>query len=196
MQNVHSHLLDLQEQAHDTTEDESRAIAAHAMHIESLRNPTDAVLIGPGMLVGPLRFLPPSKRVHLYWEYTVWAQGMNAPVASFHTCLRAFGKCTHCLRIRKIGQHVVCHTCTVFKTKLSKARFPRERNSILEEYTAHILKQWLDRQVYGNATTVSLECRRLLDMGHRFSNMAASASQVCLIVDGMDQAKFRVPRIF
>ena len=41
-----------------------------------------------------------------------------------------------------------------------------------------------------------LERRRLLDMGHRFSNMATSVSQVCLIVNGMDQAKFRAPRIF
>ena len=41
-------------------EEEARAIAAHAMYLESLRNPVDAALVG-----GPLRFLPPGKRVHL-----------------------------------------------------------------------------------------------------------------------------------
>ena len=118
------------------------------------------------------------------------------PVASLAIFLQAFRQCHNCLRIRKIGQHVVCHTCTTFNKMLSKARLPQERQSILEEYTAHILKQWMDRQVYGNATTVSLECRRMLQTGQSFSNMAVSVSQICLIVDGMDQAKFRVPRIF
>jgi hypothetical protein len=63
-------------------DDEARAIAGHAMLIESLRSPTEAALVGPGMFTGPLRFLPPSKRVRLYWEYTVWAAGSGMPVAS------------------------------------------------------------------------------------------------------------------
>ena len=188
--------LDFDDQVGGGHEEEVRAIAAHAMRIDSVRNPTDAALVGPGMFTGPLRFLPPGKRVHLYWEYTVWAQGSGMPVASFNTFLRAFAQSHQCLRIRKVGEHAVCHTCAIFKKRLSKARFPKERQAILEEYSGHILKQWMDRQVYGNAMTVSLECRRMLEMGQFFSNMAVSVSQVCLIVDGMDQAKFRVPRIF
>ena len=196
LQQVRPEHNDPEEQEDGRDDDEARAMAGHAMLMEGQRNPTEAGLVGPGMFTGPLRFLPPSKRIHLYWEYTVWAAASNMPVASLYIFLKAFRQCHNCLRSRKIGQHAVCHACTIFKNMLSKARFPQDRQSILEEYTAHILKQWMDRQVYGNATTVSLECRRLLDSGQSFSNLAVSVSQVCLVVDGMDQAKFRVPRIF
>ena len=178
-----------------STEDEARAIAGHAMYLESLRHPQDAALVGPGMFRGPLRFLPPGKRVHLYWEYTAWTRHWNMLVASFPTFLRAFGQCDKQLRIRKVGLHAVCDTCTCLKKRLKEARWPKDRQAILEEYTSHVLMVWLDRQVYANATTTSLECRRLLDMGERFSAVALSISQLCMAVDGMDQAKFRVPRI-
>ena len=176
-------------------EEEARAIAAHAMYLESLRNPADAALVGPGMFRGPLRFLPPGKRVHLFWEFTAWAKHWKMPLASFSTFLRAFGQCDKQLRIRTVGEHAVCDICTCLKKRLRDARWPKDRQAILMEYTSHVLMVWLDRQVYANATTTSLECRRLLEMGERFGAIALSVSQLCMAVDGMDQAKFRVPRI-
>jgi hypothetical protein len=172
-----------------------RAIASHAMYVVSHENPVDSALVGPGIFRGPLRFLPPSKRLHLYWEYRVWMQNNNLPTASFSTFLRAFGKCTSVLRIRNSGKHAVCTTCKEFKQQLGRARFPQNRQRILEQYTAHVVNQWLDRQVYGNAMSVSLECRRLLNSGELMINLAYSTSQICMAVDGMDQAKFRLPRI-
>ena len=177
-------------------EQQVRAIANHAMYVVSQQHPADSALIGPTMFRGPLRFLPPGKRVHLWWEYLGWAEGSNMPAASWHTFLRAFGQCRQVLRIRNCGNHVVCSKCATFKKQLSKARFPQEPKSILEEYTAHIVNQWLDRQVYGNATSVSLECRRMLRSGQLMVELAMSISQICMAVDGMDQAKFRVPRVF
>ena len=188
----------------DTEEDSSdensgekvtRAIAAHAMHLESRRNPADLTALGPGMFQGPLRFLPPGKKIHLYWEYMAWSNHWNKPMASWRTFQRAFGKCRHCLRFRKIGQHAVCQVCTTLKARLRTTKLPKDRHAVLEEYTEHVLRQWCDRQVYANATSVSLECRRLLQDGVCFARMAHSVSQVCMIVDGMDQAKFRLPRI-
>jgi hypothetical protein len=172
-----------------------RAIASHAMYVVSQENPVDNAQLGPGIFRGPLRFLPPGKRLHLYWEYLAWTKNNNMPAASFKTFLRAFGECSHVLTIRKTGSHAVCSTCTDFKKQLSKARFPEDRQMILEKYTAHIVGQWLDRQVYGNAMSVSLECRRLIDSGEQMINLAMTVSQVCMAVDGMDQAKFKVPRI-
>jgi hypothetical protein len=172
-----------------------RAIASHAMYVVSHENPVDSALVGPGIFRGPLRFLPPSKRMHLYWEYRAWTQNNNLPTASFSTFLRAFGKCTNVLRIRNSGKHAVCSTCKDFKRQLGHARFPQNRQRILEQYTAHVVNQWLDRQVYGNAMSVSLECRRLLNGGELMINLAYSTSQICMAVDGMDQAKFRLPRI-
>jgi hypothetical protein len=173
----------------------ARAIAGHAMYVVSHENPVDSALIGPGIFRGPLRFLPPGKRMHLYWEYRAWSTNNNTPAASFSTFLRAFGLCEHVLRIRKTGMHAVCSECTDFKKLLSKARFPQDRQRVLEQYTAHIVSQWLDRQVYGNAMSVSMECRRLIASGELMIHLAVSTSQICMAVDGMDQAKFRVPRI-
>jgi hypothetical protein len=178
-------------------EDEQvRSIASHAVYIVSQQNPVDSALVGPLIFRGPQRFLPPGKRVHLYWEYVAWVGTFNARAASFSTFLRAFGQCRHVLRIRKTGNHAVCSTCVDYKKQLSKARFPKDRQIILERYTAHIIDQWLDRQVYGNAVSISMACRRMLDSGQRMVELSMSTSQICMAVDGMDQAKFRLPRMF
>jgi hypothetical protein len=175
---------------------QERSIASHATYVVSQQNPVDAALVGPSIFRGPLRFVPPGKRVHLYWEYVAWVRNSNVRAASFSTFLRAFGKCRNVLRIRKTGNHAVCSTCVDYKAQLSKARYPRDRQNILERYTAHVINQWLDRQVYGNAVSVSMACRRLLESGQLMEELAMSASQICMAVDGMDQAKFRLPRVF
>lgn len=179
-------------------EDQSRAIAAHAMYLESGRCPSSAVSVGPGIFRGPLRFLHPGKRVYLFWEYEVWAQSMGIKPASLSTFLRAFKECEdrRILKIRGVGDHAVCDECKQFKDALRAARLPADRKDILEQYAKHIAGQWLDRQVYENASALSVSCRKLLDSGTVFRDMAASVSQVCIVVDGMDQAKFRVPRMF
>ncbi len=177
---------------------EERAIAAQAIYIESARAPQEAASIGPGMLRGPLRFLPPGKRLHYYFEYAWWSKHSGEAVASFNTFLRAFKHCEtqKILRIRNVGNHPTCDQCVGYKKQLRLARWPRERHKILEQYSKHIRCQWLDRQAYENACNISLNLRAALREGNRMERMAWSASQICLAVDGMDQAKFRVPRIF
>ena len=64
--------------------------------------------------------------------------------ATFNTFLKAFGKRRQVLRKRNCGNHAVCSKCATFKKPLSQARFPKDRRSILEEYTGHIVNQWLD----------------------------------------------------
>ena len=178
-------------------EEEERAITAAVLYAENTRLPPEATVVGPGMLGGPLRFLPPGKKVHLYWEFCAWctSQGLGA-AASFHTFLRAFSKCRDKLRIRKAGTHAVCDTCASLKRAIRvTSKSPKARQHSMEAYTKHILDQWLDRQVYWNAMELSLQCREMLRAGRTLSVMARSISQLCLIVDGADQAKFRVPRV-
>ncbi len=100
------------------------------------------------------------------------------------------------LRIHKVGEHAVCHTCNQFKKQLATIRLPKDRQVLLEAYTEHVLKQWLSKQVYANTTSMSLECLRFLQMGERLCNLSFQVSQVFLAVDRIDQARFRVPRIF
>lgn len=176
-------------------EEHERAIAAAALYAETKRMPTEALQTGPGMPQGPLRFLPPQKRIHLYWEHIAWCNAQDLQPASFHTFVRAFKGCMEKLRIRKAGSHATCDTCAALKARIRATRLPQERQAVVEEYMKHVLSQWLDRQVYWHAQELSISCRDFLRFGHRFAALARSVSQCCLIADGMDQAKFRVPRV-
>ena len=176
-------------------EEETRCVTAAVLYAESARLPPEAALHGPGMLGGPLRFLPPTRRQHLYWEYQAWCKAKDCPPASFNTFLRAFQSGRSKLRIRKAGQHAVCDTCIQLKIGIRKATFPNERLAAIEAYTHHVYDQWLDRQVYAHASELSLQCSQMLAGGYTLSNMARSISQLALIADGIDQAKFRLPRI-
>lgn len=179
----------------DEEEEEERAIAAAALYAETSRAPSETIRLGPGMVAGPLRFLPPQKRIHLYWEYVGWCEKEAAEAASFQTFLRAFAASRDKLRIRKAGAHATCDQCLALKKAIRSATFPQARQHAVERYTEHILLQWLDRQVYWHAQTLSSSLRAALVSGQTFRNLARSMSQACLIVDGIDQAKFRIPRI-
>jgi len=176
-------------------EEQERAIAAATLYAESSRAPAESVQSGPGMLRGPVRFLPPQQKIHVYWDYLAWCNGQDVKAASFTTFLRAFRGCREKLRIRKAGSHATCDTCADLKKKIRTAPPGKKRTAAMEEYTRHVLGQWLDRQIYWHAQELSLSCRDYLNCGHRFAALARSVSQCCLIMDGMDQAKFRVPRV-
>jgi hypothetical protein len=176
-------------------EEETRCVTAAVLYAESARLPPEAALHGPGMPGGPLRFLPPTRRLHLYWEYQAWCKAKDQPPASFHTFLRAFQSGRSKLRIRKAGQHAVCDTCIQLKKDIRKATFPGDRQAAIEAYTHHVYDQWLDRQVYAHASELSLQCSQMLAGGYALSSMSRSISQLALIADGIDQAKFRLPRI-
>jgi hypothetical protein len=127
-------------------EEEERSVTAAVLYAETARLPPEAAQSGPGMLRGPLRFLPPTRRVHLYWEYAAWCTQHDAPTASFHTFLRTFHVVRDKLRIRKAGTHATCDECIQMKLAIRRARFPKERQRAIEVYTHHCLNQWLDRQ--------------------------------------------------
>ena len=69
-----------------------------------------------------------------------------------------------------------------------------EREQEMEKYSKHLVEQWLDRQVYDHFQEMSMSCAHALHEGHRWASTMLSASVLCIAVDGMDQAKFRVPR--
>jgi len=128
-------------------DEEERSITAQALFAESSRHPAEAILYGPGMPSGPLRLLPPTRRVHIYWEYVAWCQTQDCQVASFNTFLRAFQASRDKLRIRTAGEHAKCDICLKLKAHIRKQIFPKDRQAAIETYTRHVLDQWLDRQV-------------------------------------------------
>jgi hypothetical protein len=176
-------------------EEEERSVAAAALYAEMSSQPSEAVLVGPGMIAGPVRYLPFTKRTHLFWEYVGWCKSLEVEPASRNTFLSVFSACSPKLRIRKQGTHATCDTCIQLKKAIRLAGLANRKQKALEEYSRHIMQQWLDRQVYWHAMELSLSLRAALRNGSTFLRLSRSLSQMCLIVDGIDQAKFRIPRI-
>ena len=176
-------------------DEEERAIADCALHMASAHEPNIAANMGPGMKWGPTRYLGVMKPVHLYLELQSWCDTQNIPKPSFSTFLRSLHGCAS-LRFRKVvGQHPNCDICTKYKGALRSAANPCERANVLDDYCRHLLKQWLDRGVDGNFTELSRQCRRMLEMGQRLISLARQHSVWFIRIDGVDQAKFRVPRV-
>lgn len=63
-----------------------------------------------------------------------------------------------------------------------------------QEYSKHLLAQWQDRMVYWSARALSCQWA---EFKHASTAAAASVQNSCLtiIADGMDQSKFKVPRL-
>ena len=68
------------------------------------------------------------------------------------------------------------------------------RHHTYQEYGKHLRAQWLDRMVYWSARALS---RQWAEMRHASCSAAVSMQNSCLtiIADGMDQAKFKCPRL-
>ncbi len=190
-------LLESDSDLEDAQETEDRFVSGVALAVAAVSAADVKAATGPGVASGPLRFLPPGKKIHLRWEYAALQRSHGLPAASYWTFCRAFRqvKESGLLRFRKVGSHAKCTVCEGYKKELRQGRLTlRRREQILELYTKHLIDQWLDRQVYENMQDLSRTCLQHLRDGHRWAAGVLSTSVLTVILDGMDQAKFRVPR--
>ena len=175
-------------------EEEERAIAGMALYASTAQEPDTMALIGPGTQWGPLRYIGVMRPVHLHLEMRTWCAHFGLSTPSLQTLLRALKACK-CLRFRKVaGEHANCDTCTLAKKQLKSRSSLTQHAEVMEQYCLHLLDQWLDRQVDANHTEASLACRKALDMGQLLNTLGRQLSHLVMRVDGVDQAKFRVPR--
>jgi hypothetical protein len=180
----------------DDLEDlESRAIAAAVSACSAGAQPGAKAAFGPGICRGPTRWMPPCKKIHLWWEYRALQSQLGKPVAGFTTFRQAL-KEVHdqgVLRIRKAqGMHAVCQVCAGYKKELKNFKVSlMAHEQTLRLYTEHLVSQWLDRQVLDHMKDMSEVCMSCLAKG---IPLPVTSSVLTFIVDGMDQAKFRVPR--
>ena len=127
----------------------------------------------------PIRHLPPGKLVDLYRLYIAACIANNASPAS----ISVFGavwksEWRHALKFRKGSTHSACRTCHILKSKIRHARGLQEHVDASAEYLAHLQAQWRDRQIYWG-----LRARAQLQR-----------DIWTLICDGMDRAKYALPR--
>jgi len=77
----------------------------------------------------------------------------------------------------------------------------KARQEAASLYSEHIIGQWLDRQYYWRLHDISykwfllLHPNRVWRQAIDMANKVVSMSWVCCIIDGMDQAKFKLPHI-
>ena len=89
------------------------------------------------------------------------------------------------LAIRPKTQHSTCHICVRHKCIIRKlAGDKRARDCQMAQLSKHLDKQYRDRVAYWKARSNS-RMRLPLSSGYR---------SYCLIMDGLDHSKFRVPR--
>ena len=130
-----------------------------------------------------VKYLPPCVPKDHYWTYLA-SQSLTAPankVASYSTFQRVWRHCfAKILKIRAYGTHSVCNTCTELKHKMHTAVTHSGRCQMAEDYAKHLEKTWRDRHVYWRLRGAS-------QVGS-----PADRDWLTIIVDGADQAKFRV----
>lgn len=186
----------------ETLEDEVRAISKAALFAIMSTEPTAAAVLGPNTCSAPRRYIGVMKPVDLYQFFRTWFMETQDRTSSrqgppaFNTFLRALELAKPWIRFRKqAGQHPQCDICLHFKTQLRTGPHSvGQRAQLIEEYNQHLLKQWLDREVDANFTSMALQCAKSLQ-SQPLSRLSGKLSVLTIRADGVDQAKFRCPRV-
>ena len=153
---------------HDEDPDSSLRHMNSFLHdIEQTAEDPHGMSIGPGTLKGPRRYLQHGTPRELFWEYIAFCQIRNQVAASYTKFKRVFKavKKTH-LACRRKHEHNECDVCNRFK-RLYKTASAAERKKMSARYVAHLLHQWLDRQVYWSMRTMSQQWWASMRLGNR-----------------------------
>lgn len=133
-----------------------------------------------------VRWLAPTSIRFLHGQYCVshlhHQGGRPASLGTFVTCYKRHW--ANVLRIRTVGHHAKCDVCEQLKEAVRKAATEAESAAFQRDYEQHLKQQFADRRTYYQTRAASCE----------FFSGAGGSDSACLIIDGMDQAKFRVPR--
>jgi hypothetical protein len=178
---------------------DSEELSDLSLHITNYATDPESALKGPGFLSGTKRYLQHDAPIHLFFEYVAWCRQSDSLSASYSTFLRVFKKVfgTH-LQFRKAGgsQHAECTLCNGYKQELRCCRSFSGKMRIIDKYTTHLLSQWIDRQMWW---AMSVASNRFFlasqQIGGDLAYASLSLSVGALMADGMDQAKFRIPRM-
>ena len=178
----------------DWDEKDSRALASMAVKAIVTSNPFHNSMTGPGVDCAPRRYLGVVKPVILFQMRRRWCDEQNYPNGpSFTTFLRALNGSRKFIAFRKSsGQHGLCDECQYFKNNLRKQLSITERCHMMEDYAAHLLRNWRDRQVEHSWHAQAGETRQAMLNGIPLHSLQHSV--LLLRSDGLDQAKHKIPR--
>lgn len=99
------------------------------------------------------------------------------------------------LGFRQKGDFGQCDVCYKLRSKIRKAETKALKNAATKAYTRHLLSQWLDRAFYWSQRALSRQWfTQAWQWGRKLEQSILGNSVLCIIQDGMDQSKLRVPR--
>ena len=124
----------------------------------------------------PKKWLNPGRPADLWplFENTPGCTGK----ASYTTFKRVWRKTfSQILAFRPFGTHSCCTDCSLHQAKIRSAQNAKEKEEASRDYRRHLRSQWKDRQLYWKV---------------REKSKQLDGDLLTIIVDGADQAKFRV----
>lgn len=178
----------------DWDEKDSRVLAAMATKAIITSNPFHNSMTGPQLGDAPRRYLGVVKPIVLYQMFRAWCDQNNyTQIPSWITFLRALRASKKQIAFRKsAGQHGLCDECMYYKQQLRNHLGMVERNSTMENYAAHLLRNWRDRQIDSNFHAQAGQTRAAMLAGTPLKLLQHSVMFVRS--DALDQAKHKVPR--
>ena len=142
--------------------------------------------------LAPRRYLNPGNIASLFAQYQADSSDPTSGCskATFERCWKQWKKY---LRFRNIGQGSRCKICSQKDEERVQATSPEEQRRVEEEKKAHIQLVTADRavNVRGNLLAAQ-QAQSCLDGTFKAAQMADSVWKIQ--IDGMDQAKFKMPR--
>ena len=145
------------------------------------------------------RYLSWNSFKGFYRQFVAMAGLLNLAIVSWSTFWTTYkSSWEHCLKFRGCTQHGKCDDCEDYKEHLRGAKTKAEEETYTREYTKHQREQFADRGVYYTCRAASECFFQWIAKSIMGVSLSAAVertnSTLCLIIDGMDQAKFRCPR--
>ena len=131
-----------------------------------------------GVQTLPRKRLPPGSKKEYWWCYRSTCNDEFRKVGSYKTCSRVWQqRFAKLLAFRDFKQHACCNTCAELKDEVRFAATYSQKIAAAAAHAKHLEQQWRDRLVYWRL---------------RAASQQSGSSWLTIIVDGADQAKFRV----
>ena len=125
----------------------------------------------------PRKQLPPGCPKDHWWAFLA-TPGMLKYQKSYSTFKRVWRSCfVRLLCFANFATHACCSSCSKLRAEIQKASDMATKLRVSEEYRNHLQRQWRDRLLYWRMRSLS---------------RTRSGLWLCIIMDGADQAKFRV----
>ena len=131
-----------------------------------------------------------GKLEELYEYYTSCSGVYHAGRTTFYEVFKSHW--SKALKFRHLGQHARCSTCAKLGEMRLLANTREAKEHVQTMYDEHVTSVFKDRATMANLERLSAESTRARPGAPEVEADQNSVLHLC--VDGMDQAKFRLPR--